>query len=113
MFSSTVSTRGNTCAQLFVNNLEWVLSFPLAHKGDAHTSLDLLFPEDGVPNYMIMDDAKELVSGTFRKKGRRAGCYSKTLEPYSPWMNRTEGTIRELMRATPRAMVKSRSPKRL
>jgi hypothetical protein len=62
---------------------------------------------------MIMDDAKELVSGEFRKKCRRAGCYSKTLEPYSPWMNRAEGTIRELKRATRRAMVKSGSPKRL
>jgi hypothetical protein len=113
MFASTVSTRGNTCAQVFVNDLEWVRSFPLSRKGDAHTSLDLLFPEDGVPNVMIMDDAKELVSGEFRKKCRRAGCYSKTLEPYSPWMNRAEGTIRELKRATRRAMVKTGSPKRL
>jgi hypothetical protein len=113
MFASTISTRGNSCAQVFVNDLEWVRSFPLRRKGDAHTCLDLLFPEDGVPNTMIMDDAKELVGGEFRLKCRRAGCYSKTLEPYSPWMNRAEGTIRELKRATRRAMVKSGSPKRL
>jgi hypothetical protein len=113
MFASTVSTRGNTCAQVFVNDLEWVRSFPLGRKGDAHTCLDLLFPEDGVPNIMIMDDAKELTGGAFRSKCRQAGCYSKELEPYSPWMNRAEGTIRELKRATRRAMVKSGSPKRL
>jgi hypothetical protein len=113
MFASTVSTPGNSCAQIFVNNLEWVRSFPLAQKGDAHTCLDLLFPEEGVPNFMIMDDAKELVSGKFCKKCRQAVCYSKELEPYSPWMNRAEGTIRELKRATRRAMVKSGTPKRL
>jgi hypothetical protein len=62
MFASTVSSRGNTCAQIFVNDLEWVRSFPLTRTGDAHTCLDLLFPKDGVPNFMIMDDAKELVA---------------------------------------------------
>jgi hypothetical protein len=113
MFASTVSTRGNTCAQIFVNDLEWVRSFPMARKGDAHTCLDLLFPEEGVPNTMIMDDAKELIGGEFRSKCRRAGCYSKEIEPYSPWMNRAEGTIRELKRACRRAMIKSGSPKRL
>jgi hypothetical protein len=100
MFASTVSTRGNMCAQVFVNDLEWVRSFLLGRKGDAHTSLDLLFPENGVPNFMIMDDAPELIGGKFRQKCRRAGCYSKVTEPYSPWMNRAEGTIRELKRAT-------------
>jgi hypothetical protein len=113
MFASTVSTRGNTCAQVFVNHLKWVRSFPIPQKGDAHTCLDLLFPEDGVPNFMIMDDANEQVAGEFRRKCRRAGCYSKVTKPYSPWMNRAEGTIRELKRATRRAMVKSGSPKRL
>ncbi len=63
MFASTVSSRGNTCAQIFVNDLEWVRSFPMTRKGDAHTCLDLLFPEEGVPNTIIMDDAKELVGG--------------------------------------------------
>jgi hypothetical protein len=113
MFASTVSTRGNTCAQVFINDLEWVRCFPLARKGDAHTSLDLLFPEEGVPNTMVMDDANELVGGKFRQKCRHAGCYSRVTEPYSPWMNRAKGTIRELKRATRRAMVKSGSPKRL
>jgi hypothetical protein len=53
------------------------------------------------------------VDGDFRKNCQRAGCYSKTVEPYSPWMNRAEGTIREHKCATRRAMVKSGSPKRL
>jgi hypothetical protein len=113
MFASTVSTPGKTCGQIFVNHLEWVRSFPLGQKGNAHTCLDLLFPESGVPNFMIMDDAKEVVGGKFQQKCRRAGCYSKVTELYSPLMNRAEGTIQELKRAIQRAMVKSGSPKRL
>jgi hypothetical protein len=109
MFASTVSTHGNTCAQVFVDDLEWVRSFPLWQKGDALTCLDLLFPKEGVPNIMIMDDAKELVGSEFRLKCRHVGCYSKEIEPYLPWMNRAEGTIRELKQAMRRAMVKSGS----
>jgi hypothetical protein len=78
IFASTVSTRGNTaCALIFIHDLEWVRSFPLGWKGNAHTCLDLLFPENGVPNFMIMDDAKELAWGKFRQKCRHARCYSK------------------------------------
>jgi hypothetical protein len=109
MFASSVSTHGNTCAQVFINDLEWVRSFPLWQKGDALTYLDLLFPKEGVPNIIIMDDAKELVGGEFRLKCRRVGCYIKEIEPYLSWMNRAEGTIQELKRAMRRAMVKSGS----
>jgi hypothetical protein len=51
--------------QIFFNDLEWVQSFPLGRKGNAHTCLNLLFLENGVPNFMIMDDAKEVVGGEF------------------------------------------------
>jgi hypothetical protein len=37
-------------------------------KGDAHTCLDLLSPEEGIPNTMIMDDAKDLIGSKFRQK---------------------------------------------
>ncbi len=66
MFASTVSTHGKICAQVFVNDLELVRSFPLGRKGNhTHTCLDLLFSEGDVPNFMIMDDAKKLVGGKF------------------------------------------------
>jgi hypothetical protein len=107
MFASVTSRRGNTCAQIYVNNLEWCRAYPLRTKGDAHTSLDLLFPEEGVPNTMISDDAPKLHAGKFRHKCRQAGSYCKETEPYSPWSNRAEGTIRELKQATRQAMLKT------
>jgi hypothetical protein len=96
MFASVPSKRGNACAQIYVNDLEWCRAYPLRTKGDAHTSLDLLFPEEEVPTTMISDDAPALHAGEFRRKCRQAGAYCKETEPYSPWMNRAEGTIREL-----------------
>jgi hypothetical protein len=73
MFASVTSRRGNACAQIFVNDLEWCRAYPLKTKGDAHTSLDLLFPEEGVPNTIISDDTPELHAGDFRCKCRQAG----------------------------------------
>jgi hypothetical protein len=113
MFASVPSRRENNCAQIFVNDLEWCRAYPLKTKGDAHTSLDLLFSEEGVPNTMISDDAPKLHAGEFRRKCRQAGSYCKETEPYSPWMNRAEGTIQELKRATRRAILKTQTPKRL
>jgi hypothetical protein len=62
---------------------------------------------------MISDDAPELHAGEFRRKCCQAGVYCKETEPYSPWMNRAEGTIQELKRATKRAMLKTNTPKTL
>jgi hypothetical protein len=113
MFASVPSRRGNNCAQIFVNNLEGCRVYPLKMKGDAHTSLDLLFLEEGMPNTIISDDAPELHAGEFRRKCRQVGSYCKETEPYSPLMNCAEETIRELKRATRRAMLKTQMPKRL
>jgi hypothetical protein len=96
MFASVASRRGSTCAQIFVNHLEWCRAYLLKTKGNAHASLDLLFLEEGVPNTIILDNAPELHAGEFPRKCRQAGSYCKETEPYSPWMNRVEGTIREL-----------------
>ncbi len=113
MLASVPSRRGNNCAQIFVNNLAGCRVYPLKMKGDAHTSLDLLFLEEGMPNTIISDDAPELHAGEFRRKCRQVGSYCKETEPYSPLMNCAEETIRELKRATRRAMLKTQMPKRL
>jgi hypothetical protein len=55
---------------------------------------------------MIMDNAKELTGGEFRLKCQQAGCYSREIEPYLPWMNHAEGTIHELKQATRCTMVR-------
>ena len=49
-----------------------------------------------------MDGAREQVMGEFRHKARQADCCVKQTEPYSPWQNAAEGTIRELKKSTGR-----------
>ena len=53
------------------------------------------------------------MQGQFRKKLTDADCWLKQTEPYSPWMNAAEGSIRELKRGAGRKMEKTGSPKKL
>ena len=82
-------------------------------KGDAHEGLSLMAQRDGVPPTLIMDGSKEQTLGLFRKKARLMGCRIKQTEPYSPWQNAAEGTIRELKKATARKMTQQHSPLKL
>ena len=113
MFSKTLSSRGNKCAQIFTNANGWTRAYPMEKKSQAHEALSLLHQREGVPNVMIMDGAKEQVAGLFRKKCRQAGSHVKQTEPYTPWSNAAEGAIRELKKGVGRKMIRSKAPKRL
>jgi hypothetical protein len=100
MFSTVKSLRGNTCRQIYTNNLEWTRFFPMSSKAQTrHETLDLLFKRDSIPCALISDGAYELVKGDFCKKARAAGCHCKETEPYSPFSNRAEGGVRNVKRA--------------
>ena len=113
MFSNIKSKRGNKCAQAFGTDFGWARIFPMATKGDAHDALSLVLQRDGVPPTMIVDGSKEQLSSAFRRKLQQSDCQLRQTEPYSPWQQAAEGTIRELKRGTARLMVKTRSPKLL
>ena len=51
--------------------------------------------------------------GEFRHKARQTDCHVKQTEPYSPWQNEAESTIRELKKGAGRKMIKSNSPKKI
>jgi hypothetical protein len=109
-FSKLKSLRGNTCAQVFVNDIDWTRAYPMKSKAEAHEALDLLFHREGVPAAVISDGAKELTHGEFRRKVRSAGAHALEIEPYSPWLNRAETAIKALKRMTNTAMTKSGAP---
>ena len=113
LFAETRSERGNKCAQVFGTDFGWSRAFPMERKGQAHEALSLLFKRDGVPPQMIMDNAKEQTEGDFARKLREANCYMRQTEPYSPWSNAAEGTVREVKRGSSRKMLKSGAPSRL
>jgi hypothetical protein len=113
LISKIKSQRGNLYAQVYGARNGWTRAFPMKAKSDAHESLSLMFARDGVPPAMIVDGAKEQTLGEFRKKARQADCHLKQLEPFTPWANAAEGTIREIKRGFGRKMVRSKAPKRL
>jgi hypothetical protein len=82
-------------------------------KSDAHETLSLLLKREGVPPEMIMDGAKEQIQGKFKDKLKEANCHLKQTEPYSPWQNYAEDTIREVKRSLSCKMIKTGSPKKL
>ena len=85
----------------------------MKNKSDAHEGLSLLAQRDGVPPAIIMDGSKEQTMGEFRRKAREMGCRIKQTEPYSPWQNAAEGSIREVKRGAGRKMAQKNSPKKL
>ena len=106
-----VSHRGNKHAQGFAHT--WCKAYPMTKKSDAHETLSLLFAQGGVPSTLVMDGTREQVMGEFRQKARQADGNVKQTEPYSPWQNAAEGTIRELKKSAGRKMIKTNSPKKL
>jgi hypothetical protein len=113
MFSNSKSRQGNKSAQVFFTANGWARASPVAKEKDAHEALSLLFHRDGVPNVMVMDEAKAQIKGGFRRKLHEAGCHIKHTEPHTPKSNAAEVSIRELKRGVGREMVRSGAPKRL
>jgi hypothetical protein len=87
------SMRGNKCAQIFVTRFGWHCAFPLKAESEVHKAVSTLFAQDGVPNIMVVDGAREQNLGDFRKKCREASCHMKQMEPHSLWMNAAENGV--------------------
>ena len=60
-----------------------------------------------------MDGVREHVLGEFRYQASQADFHAKQTEPYSPWQNAAESTIRQLKKGAGREMTKSNSPQKL
>ena len=96
MFASTVSWRGNRCAQVYVTDFGWTTAFPMAFRSEAHETLSLLFARDGVLPACTCNNAKEMVQGKFHQKLKNSACHLKQLDPCTPWLNAAEIAIKEL-----------------
>ena len=83
----------------------------MTKKSDAHETMSLLVPQEGVSSTLVVDGAKEQVMGGFRCKARQADCHVKQTDPYSQWQHAAESTVRQLKKAPGREMIKSNSPK--
>ena len=105
--------RRNRYAQVFATRFGWTRIYPMRNKSDAHEGLSLMAKQDGVPTRIIMDGAREQTMGEFRRKAKEMDVHVRQTEPYSPWQNAAELSIRELKRGSGRKAKKARSPKKL
>ena len=111
MKSTIKSKRQNTHAQVYCTEFLWQRAYPMEAEKEAHHTLSKFFKDIGVPNKMVMDNAKAQIKGKFRKKMREANCSYRTIEPHSPFQNAAEAAIRELKKATGRKLTFSNCPK--
>ena len=118
MFTDTLVTkvksrRGNMYAQIFGASNGWKRAFPMKKKSEAHEGLSLMFQRDGVPPKLVLDGAKEQISGIFRQKCKDVHVHVRQIEPHTPQSNAAETSIKELKNGVARKMFQSKCPKRL
>ena len=119
LFFTEKSIRGYACAQLTTDGKGFGRFWSLDRKAQAHDALNDFIQTDGVPDWLITDNAKEEGGGAFTKNTQwqnltRIYHIKQTFtEPHSPWQNSAEGEIREAKRAIKRFTRQANSPKRL
>ena len=94
MFAKVKSLKGNTCSQVFVAE-NFVRVQPMPTKADVGILLWVFAEDVGVPNYIIVDGAKEqtVPNSAFMQTVQQLKIKIRNTEPYSPWKNRCETTI--------------------
>ena len=111
--SSTNYIKGNTCAQIWTNDIEWIKIKPISTKSHGNHSDKKLFKDDDVLSTIVTDGAREQVIGKFKEACQDATVQVQHLEYNTLWENRAEGAIRENKRSARRAMKKSACPEKL
>jgi hypothetical protein len=91
MYSIILSRQQNKAAEIFCTGFDFVRAFPGKKEIGAHGAVSLLFHRDGVPNVMVVYNAKAYNAGEFRRKLHDAGCHIKKTEPHTQSSNMSEG----------------------
>jgi len=113
LFSSIPSTRNNSVAQIFVNDLGFTRLTPMKSKADAGHSLLEFIQDIGIPSALHTDNAKELTSGIWETVRKEHQIRQTLTEPHSPFQNRAEIGIREVKKHVRRLMSETKAPRRL
>ena len=92
------STRGNTCAQLFVSDKGFVAIYLMEKKGNYVKALHLFCKEIGMPMTLLADLSGEQTSKAARKLCHQVRTTLKILEESTQWANRI---VQEMNRPRP------------
>ena len=111
MFAKVKSIRGNTMAQVFANDVDYVKLIPMRRKGEAGDSLVEFIQDTGIPSELHTDMAKEEILGKWKEVIRKYEIKPTMSEPYSPWQVGAERSIREIKKSTRHIMINTKAPK--
>ena len=80
--ASIKSSRQITLAQVYCTEFQWTCAYPMHKESQAQYILTTMFKDVGVPNKMVMDNAKIQIHGKFWKKLKEApDCQVHSIKP--------------------------------
>ena len=104
------SSRGHTCAQLFVTDKGFVYVVPMKRKSEVLQAVKQFAKEVGAPDAIICDVAKEQTSSDLRRFCNAMGTTLRVLEEGTPWANKAELYIGLIKEAVRKDMKEANSP---
>ena len=115
LFAKLKSKRQKTAAQIYTDGNGYDLFYPIRNKTGAEiaSTLDKVVRSTGVPDTLVSDGAREEVLGDMAKKCKYYQINQRILEPYAPWTDKAEGSVREVKRAIKYHTMRKGSPKRV
>ena len=111
VFASTLSKRGNECAQVHATDFGWVRVHPVASKHWAHETLFLLLARESLRTYCICNNTKEMIQDKFKEKLKDAACQLKQFKSYTFLSNTAERETKGLKKGASYELIWSRAPK--
>jgi hypothetical protein len=111
--STGKSTRGNSCAQLFVSDKGFVAIYPMESKRQFKDALHRFCKDVGVPATLLVDPSGEQTSKKVRKFCHQVGTTLKVLEESTQWANRAELYIGLFKESIRQDLSKTNSPMKL
>ena len=104
------SSRGNTCCQFFVTDIEYLYVVPMMRKGEVLQSVTQFAKEVGAPDMIISDMAREQLSKKVKHFCNLIGMALCALEEGTPWSNCVELYVKLMKEAVCLDMREADSP---
>lgn len=107
------STRGNTCAQLFVSDKGYIALYLMKSKGQYLQALQQFCKDVGIPSQLLVDPSGEQTSRNAKNFCNKVGTTLKILEESTQWANRAELYIGLIKESIQKDLSRQNSPMKL
>ena len=108
--ASATSTRGNTCAQIFVSDKNYVAVYPMVKVSQYPSALRLFAKEVGAPKILVCDPHPVHKSRDVKTFLNKIGTTLCLLEAETQWANRAELYVGLIKEATRKDLRESHAP---